>query len=793
MYYVRCNTRSSGASSKGTPAQAVEYITDTHDSERDPSYSNAELRYIARLDEGWKQELEGGRLPLVGLGALAGCSDQIELARAFADACQPYHDRRGTTGYLSYTFTIPKEISLVAEGYPRKAREAIYAALQKTLTATFPGKELKAVTTVHARNEAGEVHYHAHVLIGKFAVDQARRRLFSLNSASGGNTGHARVSQLKQGWKLNFDAELKARLGIKVTQGAPYARPALTLPDGTYVPALNRESRRVLDKHLCFRLSTATPSGAVTSKNFRWTHFDPTIYELAAADKQGTGWSGEAFTKHFPKLAPRLQTFESRVATLKRIGYLTAEGRVTGAFTLHYCAHRGDHPELQRLRAELHRLAKRGRGGSAPGGSGPARAPSGSTGGGGVQRAPETPRDEGKDDPNVELWLALHRSQRLIQRLARLGVSPDQFKAFCEQARLRRPEPETLRRLRADSRSRATDAVGDPELPRTRHLVRTYCVVQQAKVVTYFMVAKGVLTLSLGRQVALANKMRARAASDFFWAKEQRLAQTGRRLKPLFWLGRLVMPHEVDRMEIAMQRCRTLSTRPHSDPLHQAQLRGAYRNSRDALILQLQNEARVEALAREPRLRSEDARLRAQLAASRGAIPAGADAISVAQLHEGLRILARLRPDRHAHLARWAGRETELIGALIKSAKGEANPLSPIETKAALAAGRAGCLIERERQLEDPGAHASLGPLAVQLNRANARLAACGVPAPFNDEATSKGQRPRLLSALAHLREAGFLDEGPAWSLRASAATPVAQRVRDVMAGRTVDERDVER
>ena len=228
--------------------------------------------------------------------------------------------------------------------------------------------------------------------------------------------------------------------------------------------------------------------------------------------------------------------------------------------------------------------------------------------------------------------------------------------------------------------------------------------------VTYFMLAKGVLTLSAGRQVALANKMRARAASDFFWAKEQRLAQTGRRLKPLFWLGRLVLPQEVDRMEIAMQRCRTLSTRPHSDPLHQTQLRRAYRNSRDALILQLQDEARVDALTRDPQLRAEDARLRADLAASRGAVQAGADAISVAQLREGLRILARLRPDRHAHLARWAGREAELIAALIKSTKGESNPLSPVETKVALAAGRAGYLIEKERRLEQPGAHASCQP-----------------------------------------------------------------------------------
>jgi hypothetical protein len=629
-------------------------ITDTHDSERDRSYSNAELRYIARLDEGWKQELEGGRLPLVGLAALAGCKDQIELARAFTHACQPWHDRRGTTGYLSYTFTIPKEISVVAEGHPRKAREAIYAALDKTLTAAFPGKAIKAVTTVHARNEAGEVHYHAHVLIGKFAVDQARRRLFSLNSASSGNTGHARVALLKQEWKVNFDAELEARLGIKVTQGAPYARPALTLADGTYAPALNRERRRVLDKHLCFRLSTATPSGAVTSKNFRWTHFDPTIYELAAADREGGGWSAEAFTKHFPKLAPRLQTFESRVATLKRIGYLTADGRVTGAFTLHYRAHRGDHPELQRLRAELHKLAKQNRGGSAPGGNGPAAPPSGSTESGGGQGAPETGRDEGKDDPNVELWLALHRSSAFDSTAGPPG-------------RLSRPVQGVLRTgapTAAQSRNSPSPSHGIPGSS-ARQSQRSGAAQEPAPRPHVLRCSRGkggdLLHAREGRAHPFARPAGGAGQQNACSCRQRLLlgegtasGTTGRRLKPLFWLGRLVLPHEVDRMEIAMQRCRTLSTRPHSDPLHQAQLRRAYRNSGDALILQLQDEPRCHSSWRSCHLGRATAR--------------------------GIGDPGSIAPDRHAHLARWAGREVERIAALIKSTKGESNPLSPVET-----------------------------------------------------------------------------------------------------------------
>ena len=122
MYYVRCNTRSSGASAKGTPTQALEYITGAHDAERDPSYSSAELAYIARLDPGWKQDLEGGRIAAGRSRRAPGLHRPGGARSRLRGACQPFHDRRGSTGYLSYTFTMPKELSLVAEGHPIRAR-----------------------------------------------------------------------------------------------------------------------------------------------------------------------------------------------------------------------------------------------------------------------------------------------------------------------------------------------------------------------------------------------------------------------------------------------------------------------------------------------------------------------------------------------------------------------------------------------------------------------------------------------------------------------------------------------
>src|SRR5664279_5808055 len=183
-YYVRVATRGSAAT--GSPKQALNYITDGHDARRDPSYSDAELHYIARMDAGWKTDLEGGRVPLVGFGTLAGELDEKKLAERFEDSCQPYHSLRGTTGYKSITLTVPKEVSLYAEGHREEAKTAINAAIQKALDRAFPGFRFSAVAAIHTRNQAGEIHFHAHVLVGKFAEQVATGRTYSLGSKAGG-------------------------------------------------------------------------------------------------------------------------------------------------------------------------------------------------------------------------------------------------------------------------------------------------------------------------------------------------------------------------------------------------------------------------------------------------------------------------------------------------------------------------------------------------------------------------------------------------------------------------------
>lgn len=88
-YYVKAMTRGEQGTAKGTPAQAMDYLTDGHDMRRDPAFSEGEVAYISRMGEGWKTEMEGGKVPLVGFGRLNGITDEATLREAIEDSCKP--------------------------------------------------------------------------------------------------------------------------------------------------------------------------------------------------------------------------------------------------------------------------------------------------------------------------------------------------------------------------------------------------------------------------------------------------------------------------------------------------------------------------------------------------------------------------------------------------------------------------------------------------------------------------------------------------------------------------------
>jgi len=147
------------------------------------------LRYITR-DE----------VALHGFGELAGELDQTRLGDLFERSCLPCHPL-GTTGYKSITLTVPKQLSLYSEAHRARAIEALAAAVPHALDRAFPGLRYSAVAAIHTRNRSHEVHYYAHVLVGKFAQKVETGRTFSLSSKGGGNTGRKRLLDLKLGWQ----------------------------------------------------------------------------------------------------------------------------------------------------------------------------------------------------------------------------------------------------------------------------------------------------------------------------------------------------------------------------------------------------------------------------------------------------------------------------------------------------------------------------------------------------------------------------------------------------------------
>jgi hypothetical protein len=723
MYYVKAMTRSSGASAKGTPRRAIGYIADNHDARRDPGCSEAELRYIARLGEGWKTELEGGRVPLVGFGTLAGVNDPEELTSRFEGACQPWHDRRGSTGYKSFTFTLPKEISLVAEGHREGAKAAMYAGAREALAHAFPGKEIAAVAAIHTRNEAGEIHFHAHVLVAKFARDLASRRMVSLNSTAGGNSA-SRVRDLKAGWKEGVDRELAARLGLRVEQGRAFARPALVLAEGTRLPPLDRESRRLLDKRLSPTYEETTPDGRVVRKVLRLSDaMDGRIFEVASGGG-GEGWSANGFLAVAPDQAPYLGRYEKRVETLKKAGYLTADGKVTPAFRTHYSVRQGvDTPELQRLRLDLAR--------DAADQSASLRIP--------------------VAVPALEL--AAERVPAVRARVQRLGLSREDLRRIHQEAERRKPSPATLRLVRKQFER---EALARPRarvvLPHTKSIAAAYVGYQKARVRAAALVVAGVLRLQYTKHKKIAAAIRAGASRDLFYAKERRLAELGLRLRPAFWATRLILPRQTRRLELAIARCVALA----STGEYSRDWRRRFIEDRKGRLLA--ERARVQAAPPPPE--------RPPAPTPQSGPSTGPAAPEVDYLRLGLEVMRQHQPQEAALLQPWRDRLPELNDRVAAVGRGQTDQLSAPVHQAALHAGRAGNRLKREQEARPVAVPSRYARQEKELQRIQARFYAVKQGDLFSREMLLALTPKRLDSALEEVRKAGLADEGPAWALR---------------------------
>lgn len=277
-FYANVQTRSSGGAAKGSPGQAMAYLQDDHDSRRETNLSQGEVEYIARSGEGWKREQEGGEIALHATGRTAGLDQEHTRAQFEYDCTPHYQPANGgtpTTGYISITLTLPKEVSLCADGHKSEALQGMYKAIDETLARAYPGKDISSVSAIHTRNENGEVHYHAHVLVAKFAKNQETNKWVSLNSRAGGNDQkiHARMTEA---WTVSATKELQNSLGIKIDQRQD-GKAVLTLKDGTTLEPLNRNSRRALEKEIAPTLEKTRADGSTYKTSLKLNVMDQRI------------------------------------------------------------------------------------------------------------------------------------------------------------------------------------------------------------------------------------------------------------------------------------------------------------------------------------------------------------------------------------------------------------------------------------------------------------------------------------------------------------------------------------
>jgi hypothetical protein len=255
------------------------------------------------------------------------------MAATFEDAYLPRHDRRATTGSKSMTFTVPKEVSLFAEGYREEgASRAINPAVGSRHSTAFGDKDEVAVAVIHTRKECVGIHCHAHVLVGKFAVDRASGKVRSLNSKASGNWGHRLGPPAALGVEGRLEGGDRSRI-----QGEPRhphraaraAPPVLIMPDGTRLDALNRIGRRQLEKDIAPWYGA--PDKGAARRQLRLGVMDDRSHRVRRRGGVGSRRISPALSRPGASLPGTREAGR----TSRAIGYLTAEGRPTPKFRLH--------------------------------------------------------------------------------------------------------------------------------------------------------------------------------------------------------------------------------------------------------------------------------------------------------------------------------------------------------------------------------------------------------------------------------------------------------------------------
>lgn len=749
-YYAKVTTRGAKGSAKGSPTQAMDYLQDNHDVKRETAFSDGEIEYVARMGDGWKTEIEGGQIPLVGYGRLDGIEDEAVMRAAFADACNPEaHSlaKGATTGYLSIVLTLPKEVSLYSEGNQEQAKAAIYSAVKESLERAFPGKDITAVSAIHTRNENGEIHYHAHVLVAKFAKDKSTGKSYSLNSVYGGNTHKDRIVNLKEGWKDGIEREFKSRLNLEIQQTRANGPVRMILPDGSILEPLNRDSRRKLEIELEPTYSRTTPSGEVKISKLKLNEMDARIYEVAAGDRGKAGWSMEAFKKQFPEQVKFEERYEKRIQALRQVGYLNQEGRITQDFKNHHSAKYGiDTPELQRVRIEL------------------------------ANKALQEGRREKRPTPTPSLWDAIDKSENIRRRIERLGYNENDVQRIMREADKKRPTRANLDRIKTQlderAKHRAEEKIQKGILPQTKTISRAFVDLQKSKIQRTYLSLAATIRGDLTQRKLEADRIVKASEYALRAAKEKRIAQVEKAVRPVFRAVKILMPDTAKRLSRARAEMVRISTFEESKEVKKETLDRMYSGWKAEYVEKPLEALQAKAAKLEAPVQQE---LVPRLQAAREQIQERNLDREIALFQKGASILAQVRPEEAQKLEPWKGKESELVSLTVKKARGESVDLQDDSYNAAIRAGKLGSILEKEENAKAPAIPKAFESNKEDLQRISARMEALGIKNPFTKDSLTNSAPAEIKKAIERCRETGLLDEGKEWAFKAGQVRGLAQ------------------
>ncbi len=648
--------------------------------------------------------------------------------------------------------TLPKEVSLFAEGHREEAKGAIYAAVQSALDRAFTGLRYSAVAAVHTRNQVGEIHYHVHVLVAKFAQNLNTGRTVSLNSTASRN-GPARIRDLKAGWQEGIEKEFRERLRLGIEQKTSRSPVALVMPDGERLEPLNRDSRRVIEKELCPTYKETTPEGHEVVRHFRWSAMDDRIFEIASGGRGESGWDLSAFKEHFPDHAKYSARYEARVRTLQTIGYLTPDLKIASPFRVHFAAHHGAlTPELQRVRIDLAKHAAKA-----------------------VPKAAPILRPG-------QFWEQVARCEGMQRRIERLGYTREEVNNILMRAAAHKPTRANLNLIRANAERRGAKLAPPRELPATKTIIRAFFDVQKGKVYRIYLLSTGLLQFwKFAEKRDLAARIMKAVERDFFYAKEKRLAQVGRALRPVLWLVRVPMPREVRRLEQAITRCSRLAQLQQIRKAGREEIQKAYEQWRRDFIqrplAELKKESQSLAL---PAQASERQRLENE----RQHIPTPEISRATAlfrQGYEAFTAMADKEDNTHQVLKNWIGKEEDLVAQVYRQAKGEPPTLTAEEYKAAVRVGQIGHALHTAQIAAPPRIPNAFAAQKSQLEMLSARIQGLGLRSPLTTDNLKSLSPKQVRDQLQAAQKAGLLDDGPGWTLKGQAAHSFLQDIGRVL------------